>query len=128
MPSSVKHNSAKYGETDEMKKASLRAAKIWRYFGLLLILFGAAAFFTPDGFNSERPSLFQKIMLSIAGGQFAGAYRLEEMTELCDQYGPPVHNGFAYADGYAFSPLEFKKTMKNFLLVLEICYLNKSLH
>ncbi len=103
-----------------MKKASLRAAKIWRYFGLLLILFGAAAFFTPDGFNSERPSLFQKIMLSIAGGQFAGAYRLEEMTELCDQYGPPVHNGFAYADGYAFSPLEFKKTMKNFELTPEM--------
>lgn len=73
-------------------------------------------FFMPWGDSLERPSWFNKVMLTTTGYPIFSPYILPEQRDLCDKYGPPIKNEVIAVKGYAYSPIEFEKTMKEFEL------------
>ena len=81
--------------------------------GLPILIIG---FFMPWGDSLERPSWFNKVMLSTLGHHIVGPYILPEMRELCDEYGPPVKGEVAGVKGYAFSSFKLKDTLGSFKL------------
>lgn len=96
--------------------ASFQWSKIKPYLlpvGLPLLIIG---FFMPWGDSLERPSWFNKVMLSTLGHHIVGPYILPEMRELCDEYGPPVKGDVVGVKGYAFSSFKLEDTLGDFVL------------